>query len=623
MNLSDHKPLGELLVAEGLLDPDDLTSALAEQSRTGERLGEILVKMGRIRDEELKRVLSRQLGFAYESLIGVEIAPEVIELMPARMVSHYNVIPLRFEGDTLSVAIEDPLNVRTLDELRLHLKRNIEPVVATAKDIHGAIKQFYGIGADTVEGMLEDQDADVVEIEIRQVDDIQDMAQDASIVRFVNQIIIEAITDRATDIHVEPLEDDFRIRYRIDGLLYEAAIPPSIRNFQPAIISRIKIMADMNIAERRLPQDGKIVIRKGNDDFDLRVSTIPTPYGESIVLRILSRTSEFINLERLGFAAHHRKILRRMITQPHGILLVTGPTGSGKSTTLYAALSEINTTEKKIITIEDPIEYRIRGVSQIQVNPGIGLTFAQCLRTILRQDPDVIMVGETRDTETAQITIRTALTGHLVFSTLHTNDACSAVTRLLDMGIEPFLISSSVEGLLAQRLVRILCPDCRQPFKPDAAFLDRVNVTGEDTSKLTIYRSRGCDRCRHTGFRGRTAVYEIVQITEEFRRLIVERAPANELKRQAMQNGMLPLRHDGWQKIKDGVTTIDEVLRVTLEDELMLDEMRMQDTETESAIKTEASTHTFEVETDGAIATNAVDGKPGATSPSGEEVRTP
>ena len=569
MDLGDQKLFGELLVAAGLLDPEDLDTALAEQKHSDERLGEILLKMGQVSEEDIKRALSDQLGFPFQSLFEVRIPSEVIGLMAARMVSHYNVVPLKLENDTLSVAIEDPLDVRTLDELRLHLNRNIEPVMATGKDIHDTIKRFYGIGGDTVEGMMAEQGADVVEIDVGQSEDIQQLSQDASIVRFVNQIILEAITDRATDIHVEPMEDDLRIRYRIDGLLYEAAVPASIRQFQSAIISRIKIMADMNIAERRLPQDGKIVIRSGTDDFDLRVSTIPTPYGENIVLRILSRGSDFVNLESLGFAPDHLRVLRRMIQRPHGILMITGPTGSGKSTTLYAALSEINNISKKIITIEDPIEYRIDGVSQIQVNPSIGLTFAHCLRTILRHDPDVIMVGETRDTETAQITIRTALTGHLVFSTIHTNDACSGVTRLLDMGIEPFLISSSLEGLLAQRLVRILCPECKQPYEPERELVDRVNVTGEDVESLTLYESKGCEKCRYSGFKGRTAIYEIVQITEAFRRLAVEREPANVLKRQAIQDGMRPLRHSGWDKIKAGITTIDEVLRVTFEDEIM------------------------------------------------------
>ena len=562
-----------MLVGQGLLDPDDLDQALTEQKRTGERLGEILLKMGLISEEDLMRTLSQQLSIPYQPLNEIQIDRKTIESVPARLVNLYSFVPLLNERGTLRVAMQDPLDVHVLDELRLHLKLEIDPVFATAKDIHSAIKKFYGIGADTMEGMLEDEKSDkgvdFTEFKPQAVDNIEDLAEDASIVRFVNQIILEAIDDRATDIHFEPMESHLRIRYRIDGLLYEATVPSTISRYQAAIISRLKIMADMNIAERRLPQDGKIKVRKGEQDYDLRVSTIPTPYGESVVLRILSRDSEFVTLEKLGFDEHHAGILRQMISRPHGIILVSGPTGSGKSTTLYAALNEINTVDKKILTIEDPIEYRINGVMQVQVNPAINLTFARLLRTFLRQDPDVIMVGETRDQETAQITIRTALTGHLVFSTIHTNDACSVVTRLLDMGIEPFLISSSVEGLLAQRLVRRLCPHCKQEYKPDPAALKRVNVTGDDPSTLKLYRNRGCEKCRYTGFSGRTAIYEIVHITEEFRRMIVDRAPANLLKKLAVKNGMRPLRHDGWMKCKAGLTTIDEVLRVTMEDEMM------------------------------------------------------
>ncbi len=422
-----------------------------------------------------------------------------------------------------------------------------------------------------MEGLVGQADQNGEQSETAAVENIDDMAEDASIVRFVNQVIMEAIEDRATDIHFEPMEEELRVRYRIDGMLYEAAIPPAIKRFQSAILSRVKIMSNMNIAERRLPQDGKIQLRSKDMDYDLRVSTVPTPYGESISLRILSRDAEFINLEKLGFHSEHLKILRQMIHRPHGIVLVTGPTGSGKSTTLYASLTEINDASKKIMTIEEPIEYRIRGVTQVEVRPNIGLTFARCLRTFLRQDPDVIMVGETRDTETAEITIRTALTGHLVFSTLHTNDACGAVTRLLDMGIEPFLVSSSLEGIVAQRLVRVLCPDCKTVYEPPEDQLRMVNVTNDDVSKLKLYRQRGCELCRYTGFRGRTAIYEIVRISETLRRMIVERRPANELKVEAVNNGMRPLRHDGWGKVKAGITTIDEVLRVTLEDEVILE----------------------------------------------------
>ncbi|MEN6625372.1 MAG: ATPase, T2SS/T4P/T4SS family [Candidatus Sumerlaeia bacterium] len=579
MMLSSHKRLGELLVGKGLLNIDDLDQALTEQKRSGERIGEVLLKMGAIREEDLMRTLSEQLGIPFVPLNDLHIDRAVIEAVPARLVNSYEVIPLERKGHNLRVAMCDPLNVHIIDEMRLHLKLEIDPVFATGKDIRDAIKRFYGIGADTMEGMIEEEtetDISIGEIRTAEIDNIEDLAQDASIVRFVNQIMLEAIDDRATDIHFEPLEEKMRIRYRIDGRLYEANVPTTVSRYQSAIISRLKIMADMNIAERRLPQDGKIKIKKGETDYDLRVSTVPTPYGESVVLRILSRDSEFITIEKLGFDAHHARILRQMIHKPHGVILVSGPTGSGKSTTLYAALNEINTIDQKILTIEEPIEYRINGVMQVQVNPAIGLTFARLLRTFLRQDPDIIMVGETRDLETAEITIRTALTGHLVFTTIHTNDACSVVTRLLDMGIEPFLISSSVEGLLAQRLVRKLCPHCKKPYVPEPDLLRRVNVSGDDPASLHLYKAAGCERCRYTGFMGRTAVYEIVQITEEFRRLIVERAPANVLKKLAIKQGMQPLRHDGWAKCKAGLTTIDEVLRVTMEDEMLLMEMESE-----------------------------------------------
>jgi type II secretion system protein E len=570
--LSHHKKIGQMLLEQGFLSREDLEQALDEQKRTGERVGEILLKLGAVAEENLFRALSEQLRIPFMPLNDIQVAQPVVQSVPARLVNLYQVVPLSKENGLLRVAMTDPLDVHVLDELRLHLKVEVDPVFATSKDIHGAIKRYYGIGSDTMEGMVEEAAASdegaAVEFKPAQVDDIEDLAEDASIVRFVNQVILEAVDDRATDIHFEPLETALRIRYRIDGLLYEASVPLAISRYQAAIISRLKIMADMNIAERRLPQDGKIKIRKGDKDYDLRVSTIPTPNGESVVMRILSRDSEYITLERLGFDRHHCELVRHLIARPHGIVLVTGPTGSGKSTTLYAALNEINTIDKKILTVEEPIEYRIQGVMQVQVNPTIHLSFARCLRTFLRQDPDVIMVGETRDLETAQIAIQASLTGHLVFSTLHTNDAVSAITRLLDMGIEPFLISSSVEGLLAQRLVRTLCPYCKQVYKPEPQQLRKINVTGDDTSVLTLYRNRGCEKCRYTGFLGRTVIFEIAKVSEDFRRQVVERQPANVLRQLALRQGMQTMRKIGWDKCKEGVTTIEEVLRVTMEDEV-------------------------------------------------------
>jgi type II secretion system protein E len=569
----DEKALGQLLVEEGHLTSDDLDLAMREHHKTNEPVPTLLLKMSLIEEEPLQRAQARQLGIPFVKLSEQEILPEIIGRVPARAVSHYRVVPVEEIDGALRVAMLDPLDIHTLDDLHMLLQMPVEPVVTTSKEIDDAIKRFYGIGAETMEGLMDEAAAEGRELEMgSEVEDIDEMAEDASIVRFVNQIIQEAMRDRATDIHIEPLERDLRIRYRIDGLLYEAQIPSTIRKFQSAIISRVKIMADLNIAERRLPQDGKIKIKRGDLEFDLRVSTVPTPYGESIAIRILSRDSELINLPSLGLSETNMKHLRHILTQPHGIMLVTGPTGSGKSTTLYASLSEINKTDRKIITIEDPIEYRIQGVTQIQVNTQIGLSFASCLRTILRQDPDILMVGEIRDQETAQITIRTALTGHLVFSTLHTNDATGAMTRLLDMGIEPFLVASSVLGINAQRLVRVLCPHCKREDSPPPTAIRRVNQTNESVEGIPFYRSQGCEACRYTGFRGRSAIFEFVRITEEFRRLAVERASANILRQQAMRDGMVSLRQDGWRKVKSGLTTLDEVLRVTLEDEFDMEE---------------------------------------------------
>ena len=562
--------LGQILVNNGKLDPDDLEMALREHRKTGERLGEILVKMNLANIEDILRAIASQLSMPYVKLSEIKIPKEVLEKIPAKMVIHYHLIPVEQTSNALRVAVSDPLDIHTLDDLRMQLKMEVEPVISPPKEIEDAIKRYYGIGAETVEELMDEKKEEgSLEVEGVEVEDIDEMAEDASIVRFVNQIISEAFRDRATDIHIEPLEKELRIRYRIDGVLYEAAIPPAIRRFQNAIISRVKIMSDMNIAERRLPQDGKIKIKMGDKDYDLRVSAVPTPYGESMAIRILSRDSDLCTLDRLGFDSDHIAILREMIVKPHGIILITGPTGSGKSTTLYASLSEINTVDKKIITIEDPIEYRIPGVTQIHVVPQIGLTFARILRNLLRQDPDVIMVGEIRDQETAEITIRTALTGHLVFSTIHTNDACGAVTRLQDMGIEPFLVSSSVEGIIAQRLVRVLCENCKAPYSPRPEIITRMNTRNEDLSSAQFFRPVGCEGCRYTGYHGRTAIYELVRVNEPFRRLIVSREPANVLRRDAMKSGMKPIRLDGWHKVVRGQTTIDEVLRVTMEDEFI------------------------------------------------------
>jgi type II secretion system protein E len=571
------KQLGAILVEKGLLDPDTLDSAVRESRKAGEELNRTLVRMGFCDADDVLEALADSLGVPFRKLTNAQPDVELLRLVPAKVAEHYSIIPLELEDGVLRVAIEDPLDMHTFDELRRLLNVEVEPIVASGEEIDKARNRLYGIGGATMMGLEEEREASGKLDDLSMNDNIEIddelAAEDASIVRFVNQIIQEAFRDRATDIHVEPLDKDLRIRYRIDGMLYEAPIPPAIKRYQQAIISRIKIMADLNIAERRLPQDGKIKIMMQGKEYDLRVSTVPTPYGESSAIRILSRDSELCTLDRLGFSEYHKVIMRDLIKKPHGIILITGPTGSGKSTTLYAALSEINGPELKIITIEDPIEYRIPGVTQIQVAPAIDLTFARVLRTILRQDPDVIMVGETRDPETAKITIQTALTGHLVFSTLHTNDAPGAVTRLEDMGVEPFLIASSVEGILAQRLVRVLCNECKSAYKPEEALLRQVNVLREDTRDMKFYRPVGCETCRYTGFRGRTALHEMFKMTEDLRRIVVDGASANQIKSMAMKQGMRPIRWDGWDKIKKGATTIEEVLRVTMEDEFSKEDM--------------------------------------------------
>ncbi|MEQ8820042.1 MAG: ATPase, T2SS/T4P/T4SS family [Sumerlaeia bacterium] len=574
------KELGLILSEKGLVDPNDLDAAVRDSHKTGLRLGETLIKMGFVEEEQIMMAVAEQVGAPFRKLTGFQPDPQVLDMVPVRVASHYNVLPLEYDEDmgVLHVAIVDPLDFHVLDELRRLLGLEVEPVVCLREEIEKARNRAYGVGGDTIRDMEDErlEEGDDGEDGIIGGDfEIDEEAghEDASIVKFVNQVVKEAFRDRATDIHVEPFERELRVRYRIDGVLYEAPIPPAIKRYQQAIISRIKIMSDLNIAERRLPQDGKIKLKMQGKEFDLRVSTVPTPYGESCAIRILSRDSELCTLDRLGFSEYHKGLMREMIQKPHGVIFITGPTGSGKSTTLYASLTEINTPERKIITVEDPIEYRIPGVTQIQVNPGIDLTFARILRTLLRQDPDVIMVGETRDPETARATIANAMTGHLVFSTLHTNDACSAVTRLEDMGIEPFLVASSVEGMVAQRLVRVLCTECKTPYKPDPRMVAQVNMTRANPDDIEFFRPVGCEACRYTGFKGRTAVHEMVKMNEGLRRQVVAGSSASEIKREALLHGFKPIRYDGWNKIKEGHTTIEEVLRVTMEDELSGEEM--------------------------------------------------
>ena len=558
--------LGEMLVDQKLVTVDQLEKGLIEQKKTGAFIGTTLVKLGFIKEEELFPVLSRQLNIEYLKVKDLKIDPAVIGKVPAKFASYYKLIPVRMTGDILVVAVTNPLDIHTLDDIKLLLNCNVKPVLAGEKDIIEAIRVYYGVGAGTLEKMMTETTGAQGEMKLSLNDtkDIEELTEDASIINFVNQLLLQAYKDRATDIHIEPYEGELKVRYRIDGILYDTTIPPTIKHFQSAIVSRIKIMSELNIAERRLPQDGRIKVKVRNEELDLRVSVLPTAHGESVDIRILP-TSMLLGLKKLGFLKQDLDLIENVITKPHGIIFVTGPTGSGKTTTLYACLSKLNTKDKKIITIEDPIEYRMDGITQIQVLPKIGLDFAAGLRSMLRHDPDIMMVGEVRDYETAEITIRAALTGHLVFSTLHTNDAPGAVTRLLDMGVEPFLASSAVICIVAQRLVRIICPKCKRVVKLDKVTEKGLGIPVAKTKGKKFYAGKGCENCKFTGYKGRTAIYEILELGEPVKDLILKRASSDQVRKKAISLGMRTLRMDGWEKVLKGITTPDEVLRVTQE----------------------------------------------------------
>jgi type II secretion system protein E len=561
--------LETLLANTKVLNREQIDLVLADHRESGKPISDIVIDRGLARDDSFLRGLAEAMNIPFMRLNSAVIEKEALERLPTKAVFQHNVIPVSLENGSLRVATHDPFSPGLVDALRLASGLRVKLALAPLNDIAQAAKQYYGVGADTFDRMMQDTRIEVTSDDDITKQDLSELDQEASVVKFVNQIIWEAHKDRATDIHLEPQEMDLRIRYRVDGVLHAISVPPQLKRFQPAIISRIKVMANMDIAEKRLPQDGRISLRVQGDEIDVRVSTMPTVYGESVSLRLLMRSSGMIGLDKLGMADRDKDVLLKMITKPHGILLVTGPTGSGKSTSLYAWLHTINSTDLRIITIEDPIEYEMAGVNQIQVRSEIGMTFSVGLRHILRQDPDVIMVGEIRDKETAEIAIRAALTGHLVFSTLHTNDAAGAVTRLIDMGIEPFLVASSVEGLVAQRLVRRLCDTCKRPRTADEVFLASVGFPMDRLKGSTIYEPVGCEECRGTGFRGRTGVYELIVINDYIRPMIVTRESSNAIKAEALRRGMHTLRDDGWNKVLAGVTTIEEVLRVSEEDEAM------------------------------------------------------
>jgi type II secretion system protein E len=554
--------LQSVLVSSGLISEEDLDSALAEQRETGKRLVELLLSPGRGRaavpEQPLVRVLAAAFGLEVVSLRTVEVTPDVLGLIPSEFAVSREVLPLTVEQDSLTVALSDPLDLATQDDLQMLSGLAIRPVLALPSEIRRATERFY------LTRMLQDAEAreaeDAGAEEALDVADLQKMAQEELIIQLVNLILNQAIQDRASDIHLEPFERELRVRYRIDGILHDASSPP--KRLHPAIVSRIKILSDLNIAERRLPQDGRMRLQAAGRQIDVRVSTLPSLFGESVVMRILDRSSALLSLEELGMRADAMSRFRDLITSPHGMLLVTGPTGSGKTTSLYAALNGIYSRERKIITIEDPVEYQLNGVVQMQVQPQIGLTFADGLRHIVRQDPDVIMVGEIRDGETAEIAIHAALTGHLVLSTLHTNDAAGAVSRLLDMGAEPYLVASSLIGSIAQRLVRVICRACRAEVPRDNEMWSQAALFGADLAQGPLYYGVGCDECKGYGYRGRSGIFELLPVDETVQEMIVQHRPAGDIRQHAIRRGMTTLLADARAKVLDGTTTISELLRV-------------------------------------------------------------
>jgi type IV pilus assembly protein PilB len=566
-----ERRLAEMLVRDNVITNDELEHALSTQTDKGGSLGRILIDNQYASEWEIAAALGKQLNVPFITLSHYEIDPSILFSIPEELVRKYQIVPVDRTGDTLMVALSDPSNIYLLDELRLLTKCKIVPVISFESDIREAIEHYYRKEESALDEMLKeisDEDMELLEVLERpqgdggeDADDLSAEASDAPVIQLVNLIVHDAIRMRASDIHVEPYEKDLRLRYRVDGVLHEMKSPP--KKFQNAIISRLKIMSEMDIAERRLPQDGRFKVSVGGRNIDFRVSTCPIAFGEKVVIRILDRSNLMLNLTDLGMAREILEGFETQIRAPWGMILVTGPTGSGKSTTLYSALNTINDPRKNIITIEDPIEYQLKGINQVQVRPDIGLSFADGLRSFLRQDPDIIMVGEIRDKETAEIAVKAALTGHLVLSTLHTNDAPSTINRLTNMGVESFLVTASVNMIVAQRLVRRVCDNCKHPLEPAQEMIVSLGLQ-EGT---TFYRGEGCDRCLNSGYKGRVALYEIMHLSDVMRDRIIEGIPTTQLKRLAIEEGMVSLRLAGLQKVAEGVTTIDEVLSVTAADD--------------------------------------------------------
>ncbi|MDQ7857218.1 MAG: type II secretion system ATPase GspE [Armatimonadota bacterium] len=551
--------LGELLVEAGLISQAQLQQALEQQNATGERLGKVLVSMGLATQDSIARAVASQLGIEYVNLQTATIPEDVLTALPEPLIRRYQVVPVRLEEEALVLGMVDPLDIVALDDIRRFVDRDIVQAAITPDGFQAVVNRYPALESSLDQVIQEIRPSDVGEEE-PSLDRLREVVEDAPVVRLVNLMLVQAVRQGASDIHVEPQERNLRIRYRIDGTLYNVMTAP--KHVQAASTSRIKIMANMNIAERRVPQDGRIELRVDNREIDLRVSSIPTTYGEKVVMRILDKRAALVGIDKLGLMGPDERRFEALITKPYGIILITGPTGSGKTTSLYAILNRLNKTEVNIITIEDPVEYQLSGISQVQINPKAGLTFASGLRSFLRQDPDIIMVGEIRDEETARIAIHAALTGHLVLSTLHTNDAPGAVARLVDMGIEPFLVSSSVIGVVAQRLVRVLCPKCKEGYTPPPEVVARYGLARPDEPPPTIYRAKGCEACNHIGYKGRIGLFEIMPMEDELRMLVVKSASADAIKRAAVGLGMRTLQHDGVAKVVAGITSLEEMLRV-------------------------------------------------------------
>ncbi len=560
-------PLVELLIGQGRLDQEQAASIMANHEESGKSIRSIVIDHEIVTEDELLEVMANYMGTRVVNLPALDIPQDVRQRVPPRVARMYNVVPISMTDSSVELAVSDIFDPQISDELMFVLTSDVSVVFARDEDVRSCINQFYEDSGEAVTAMLESLEQEIEGVETLALGDdddelgLEEAAGSTPVIRFVNLVIYQAVSDRASDIHFEPFEKEFKIRYRVDGALYEMAPPP--RRLALPLISRIKVMADLNIAERRVPQDGRIQVKIGGHQIDLRVSTLPTQFGESVVLRVLDQSNVSLEIENLGMQDDVYQTFVRDIQKPNGIVVVTGPTGSGKTTTLYSGLRRINTVERKILTAEEPVEYDVDGLMQVPVKESVGNSFSAILRAFLRQDPDVIMVGEIRDTETAQIAVQAALTGHLVFSTLHTNDAAGAVTRLIDMGVEPFLVSSTLEAVIGQRLVRTICTNCKTAYEPDDAILAQLGMKREDIGDRPFYYGSGCATCNDTGYKGRRGIYEYLSISDPIREMINDRQPTLVIREKAIELGMCPMRDDGVRCILDGYTTVDEVVRYT------------------------------------------------------------